>query len=191
VAWDSKGVDSVFQDPANERRIIRGSTPDMSEIPERPSKSELKRRSSELQDLGEALIDLPDAELAGLPLPDQLRDAVLLARRITKHGGLYRQKQYIGKLMRKIDVEPIRAALDARRDRERAEALRFRRVEQWRDRLLSEGLPALERLQAEIPGVDAEGLAALLERARSERERDAPPRAARELFKALRTALDL
>jgi ribosome-associated protein len=163
----------------------------MSEIPERPSKSELKRRSTDLQDLGEALIDLSDGELDALPLPDQLRDAVLLARRITKHGGLYRQKQYIGKLMRKIDVEPIRAALDARRDRERVEALRFRRVEQWRDRLLNEGLPALERLQAEVPGVDAAGIAALVQRARIEREQDAPPRAARELFKVLRTALDL
>jgi len=163
----------------------------MSDIPERPSKSELKRRSSDLQDLGEALIELSESELAALPLPEQLRDAVLLARRITKHGGLYRQKQYIGKLMRKIDVEPIRAALDARRDRERAEALRFRRIEQWRDRLLSEGLPALERLQAEAPRIDAEEIAALIQQARIEREREAPPRAARELFKALRTALDL
>jgi ribosome-associated protein len=163
----------------------------MSEGPERPSKSELKRRSSDLQELGEALIDLSDSELDALPLPEQLRDAVLLARRITKHGGMYRQKQYIGKLMRKIDVEPIRAALDAKRDRERAEALRFRRIEQWRDRLLNEGPPALKRLQAEVPGVDAAAIATLVQQARVERAQDAPPRAARELFKTLRAALDL
>jgi ribosome-associated protein len=157
--------------------------------PERPSKSELKRRSSDLQALGEALIELSDSELDALPLPEQLRDAVLLARRITAHGGLYRQKQYIGKLMRKIDAEPIQAALDARRGRERAEALRFRRIEQWRDRLLREGEPALERLQAETPGVDAAAVAALIARARKEREQSAPPRAARELFQLLRAAL--
>src|SRR5512145_2686060 len=97
---------------------------------ERASKSERKRRRDDLQSLGDALIDLPDAQLNALALPDNLREAVLLARKITKHGGLYRQKQYIGKLMRKIDAEPIRAALEAKRDRERVEWLRFRRIEQ-------------------------------------------------------------
>jgi ribosome-associated protein len=157
--------------------------------PEPPSKSELKRRSSDLQALGEALIELSDSELDALPLPEQLRDAVLLARRITAHGGLYRQKQYIGKLMRKVDAEPIREALEAKRARERVEALRFRRVEQWRDRLLREGEPAIERLQAEAPSVDAPTIAALIARARKERERSAPPHAARELFQLLRGAL--
>ena len=77
----------------------------MTEEFEPPSKkSERKRQSSELQDLGEALIGLSQAELDALPLPESLRDAVMLARRITAHGGLYRQKQYIGKLMRKIDA---------------------------------------------------------------------------------------
>ena len=84
---------------------------------ERPSKSERKRRSDDLQSLGEALIDLPDSEFNALPLPEQLREAVQLARKITAHGGLYRQKQYIGKLMRKIDAEPIRDALGARKER--------------------------------------------------------------------------
>src|SRR5690349_25086519 len=104
---------------------------DDDDFDERPSKSLRKRQSTDLQRLGEALIALPQNELDALPLPENLRDAVQLARRITAHGGLYRQKQYIGKLMRKIDAEPIRAALDARRDRERVAALRFRRVEHW------------------------------------------------------------
>lgn len=158
---------------------------------ERPSKSERKRRSDELQALGEELIDLPQAELDALPLPETLRDAVLLARRITAHGGLYRQKQYIGKLMRKIDAEPIRAALNARRERERAGALRFRRIEQWRDRLLRDGPAALEALFAEAPAsLDRQVIGELLDRARGERARNAPPRAARELFRVLRDALD-
>jgi ribosome-associated protein len=161
----------------------------MHDEPERPSKSELKRRSSDLQELGEALIDLSDSELAELPLPDQLRDAVLLARRITKHGGLYRQKQYIGKLMRKIDAEPIRAALAEKRVRERTEALRFRRIEQWRDRLLREGPPALAQLRSEVPTIDVAAVESLVIRARKEREAQAPPRAARELFQLLRAAL--
>jgi ribosome-associated protein len=159
------------------------------ESEERPSKSERKRRSDDLQSLGEALIELSDSELDALPLPDQLRDAVLLARKITKHGGLYRQKQYIGKLMRKIDAEPIRAALDARRDRERVEALRFHRIEQWRDRLLREGAPAIEKLGSEAPGIDLAALTALVERARREKQEQNSTQASRELFRLLRESL--
>ena len=156
---------------------------------ERPSKSERKRRSDDLQTLGEALIDLPDSELEALPLPDTLRDAVLLARKITKHGGLYRQKQYIGKLMRKIDAEPIRAAIEAKRDRERVEALRFRRIEQWRDRLLREGTPAITHLSAEVPDLDVATLTALVERARAEQQANESSHATRELFRLLRGLL--
>jgi ribosome-associated protein len=155
---------------------------------ERPSKSERKRRSDDLQSLGEALIDLPESELDALPLPDSLRDAVMLARRITAHGGLYRQKQYIGKLMRKIDAEPIRAALDAKRDRERVESLRFRRIEQWRDRLLREGLPAVHSFCTEAPDVDAPALERLVARAKHEQQTGAT-HASRELFRLLREAL--
>ena len=159
----------------------------MTEEFEPPSKSERKRQSTELQDLGEALIGLSQAELDDLPLPEVLRDAVMLARRITAHGGLYRQKQYIGKLMRKIDAEPIRAALEAKRDRERVAAVRFRRIEQWRDRLVREGAPALEQLRQELgERADTSALSALIERARTEHELKSPPHATRELFRTLK-----
>lgn len=155
-----------------------------------PSKSQRKRDSSDLQALGEALIDLPENEFDALPLPEILRDAVLLARRITAHGGLYRQKQYIGKLMRKIDAEPIRVAIAQRRDRERVEALRFRRIEQWRDRLIAEGPAALATLQEENHvTLDSPTLSALIARARREKESGNPPTASRELFRLLREAL--
>lgn len=158
---------------------------------DRPSKSERKRQSSDLQALGEALIELPASELAALPLPDNLRDAVELARRITAHGGLYRQKQYIGKLMRKIDAEPIREALAARRNRERVAAMQFRRLEQWRDRLINEGTTAVAAFANEAKGpLDVAALTTLVERARSERSTNHPPHATRELFRVLRNAFD-
>jgi ribosome-associated protein len=158
---------------------------------ERPSKSARKRHSDDLQSLGEALIELPANELDALPLPEQLRDAVMLARRITAHGGLYRQKQYIGKLMRKIDAEPIREAIEARRDRERIEAMRFHRIEQWRDRLLSEGAEAIDKLKAEFPEIDGAAVSSLAERARKEQQASSQKitPAARELFRLLRQSL--
>lgn len=153
----------------------------------RPSKSERKRQSQDLQALGEALIELPESDLKALDLPEKLHDAVLLARRITAHGGLYRQKQYIGKLMRSIDAAPIRAALDARQARQRATALQFKRLESWRARLLEEGDTAVEAFVADYPAVDGEAVQRLIREARAEREQGRPPKAFRELLRFLRT----
>jgi ribosome-associated protein len=160
-------------------------------LEDRPSKTERKRRSDDLQALGEALIGLSDTELEALPLPEQLRDAVLLAQKITAHGGLYRQKQYIGKLMRKIDAEPIREAIEARRDQERVEAIRFNRIEQWRDRLLREGADAIAQLEAELPEIDSAAVRKLIERARKEQQQSTQKvtPAGRELFRLLREAV--
>lgn len=164
--------------------------PDDEDIDEGPSKSLLKRQSAELQQLGESLIELAPNELDELELPEKLRDAIDIAKRISAHGGLYRQKQFIGKLMRKIDVEPIRAALEAKRNAQRTEVLRFRRVELWRDRLLSEDGAALSALLEEHPHADRSQLERLLARARHEQQRKQPPAAARELFSVLRALLD-
>ena len=165
--------------------------PDPESGDDRPSKSARKRHSDDLQTLGEALIELSPAELDALPLPEQLRDAVDLAKRITAHGGLYRQKQLIGKLMRKIDAEPIREAMTARRDRERVEALRFHRVEQWRDKLLAEGADAVARLKTEFPNIDDAAIRKLTERARKEQQTSSQKitPAGRELFRVLRESM--
>ena len=155
-----------------------------------PSKSLLKRQSTELQQLGESLIELAPQELDELQLPEKLRDAIDVAKRITAHGGLYRQKQFIGKLMRKIDVEPIRAALEARRQLHRTEVLRLRRVEQWRDRLLDGDAASLVALLEEYPAADRSQLERLIARALHERQRKQPPTAARELFSVLRAVME-
>ncbi|MGH8133906.1 MAG: ribosome biogenesis factor YjgA, partial [Steroidobacteraceae bacterium] len=112
----------------------------------RPSKSARKRAAHAAQDLGEALIGLSDADLAALELPEKLREAVGAARRITARAAGARQRQYIGKLMRELDPEPIRAALAARGAVSAREAERFRRVEEWRERLISGGAAALDEL---------------------------------------------
>jgi ribosome-associated protein len=90
--------------------------------------------------------------------------------------------------MRKIDAEPIRAALDSRRERERVEALRFRRIEQWRDRLLQEGPGAIERLATEVPGIDVTAVTELVARARAEQPTGDSSGASRALFRLLREA---
>lgn len=164
--------------------------PDEDDIDEGPSKSLLKRQSAELQQLGESLIELAPNELDEMQLPEKLRDAVDIAKRITAHGGLYRQKQFIGKLMRKFDVEPIRAALEAKRQIQRTEAVRFKRLELWRDRLLSDDAGAMSALLDEQPQADRAQLERLIARAHHEQHRKQPPAAARELFGVLRELFD-
>lgn len=87
-----------------------------------PSKSARKRAAHAAQQLGERLVRMRDEDLARLPLPEELRDAIAEARRITHRGALARQQQYIGKLMRDIDVAAVEAALAARTDAHNARA---------------------------------------------------------------------
>lgn len=71
----------------------------------------MKREYIARQKLGEELISLKHPELTALPLDEALLEAVLEAQQMKAHGALRRQKQYIGKLMRHVDPEPIRDAL--------------------------------------------------------------------------------
>jgi ribosome-associated protein len=164
----------------------RDEDPDLNEP---PSKSQRKRDAEELKDLGDELVALPAADLEALSLPEKLRDAIDLARRITAHGAAARQRQLIGKILRKVDVGAIRSALGARALGHRLEAREFHRIEAWRDRLLAEGEPALAALAAAAPRLDAGRIRALVVTARAEAAAGRPPAAARELFRWLRSAL--
>jgi ribosome-associated protein len=156
-----------------------------------PSKSSRKRAAHAAQDLGEELIRMRDSELDSLDLPESLVDAVREARRITSRGGLARQRQYIGKLMRDVDPEPIHAFLASRNTVTARDAERFKRVEGWRERLILEGAPALAELESGRPGLDHDEWARRVSAAREERARTAATGAAgRELFRALRALLE-
>ena len=132
-----------------------------------------------------------DSDLDALNLPETLVDAVRDARRITSRGGLARQRQYIGKLMRDIDLEPIRTFLASRNKIDAQETERFKRVEAWRERLIVEGAPALEELQRWRPGIDRDEWARRVSAAQAERARTgATGHASRELFRELRALFD-
>jgi ribosome-associated protein len=165
------------------------------DAPERPSKSERKRAAHAAQDLGEALVRLRDPELEALGLPERLTEAVREARRITSRAAAARQRQYIGKLMREIDLAPVRAALAARSERDAMETQLFKRAEGWRERLIAEGEAALEELARLRPGLDRPEWSRRIGAARRERS-SAGTRSAtagpagRELFRAIRALLE-
>jgi ribosome-associated protein len=156
-----------------------------------PSKSMRKRDAAAAQNLGTRLIALKEAELTSLNLPETLHDAILLAKRITSRGGLARQRQYIGKLMRDIDPAPIEAALSEESRVSAQDAEKHKRIEAWRLRLLTEGPKALDELLKWRPGADRKALQALITKATSERvDSGSREGASRELFRSIRTLFD-
>ncbi|EON12291.1 ribosome biogenesis factor YjgA [Pandoraea sp. SD6-2] len=158
---------------------------------EGPSKSQRKRESHALQDLGEELVNLGKDALARVPMPDNLERAVRDCRKITAHEGRRRQMQYVGKQMRTLDeseVEAIRRALDVINGVSKAETAKLHALERWRERLLAKD-EALTELLAQHPGADAQQLRTLVRNARREQAAQKPPKAFRELFQALKDLL--
>jgi len=156
---------------------------------ERRSKSARKREAASLQELGIKLSALPDQEIKALDLPDSLFVALRDLRRLPSHGAQVRQRQYIGKLMRNIDPEPVLAKLAERKQRHDLEIRQFQEIERWRDRLLSEPASGLDELLRAYPQADREALVKLLEKAERERLEQRSPVGARELFAFLRRLL--
>ena len=152
---------------------------------EKPSKTQRKREMHELQALGARLVELNSAQLDSVALPEDLRDAVDRAQRITKHEARRRQLQYIGRLMRSVDPGPIREKLKVWDGVSNEETARVHRIERWREKLLEDDgtIGALVRAH---PGIDTRRLRSLVRNAREERKAGRPPRAYRELFRALR-----
>jgi len=149
------------------------------------SKSQRKRDALALQALADELARLSPTELDAVPLPDALRDAVAAARELSR-GAYRRQVRYLGRLLRDIDSDPIRSAVDARRGATHEDKARLKRLERWRERLVEEGDGAVAELLEEFPGADAQQLRQLLRNARREHESGRPPRSYRQLFRFLR-----
>lgn len=154
---------------------------------ERPSKSELKRQSTAVQKLGEAMVELSDKELARMPIEDErLMEVIKEARGIRSRSARRRHLQLLGKLMRGIDPAPIEAALDELHQRRRGAADAFKALEDWRDRVLKEGDSAIQALLETWPHADRQQLRQLLRQHQKETAAGKPPAASRKLFRYLR-----
>lgn len=156
---------------------------------ELPSKSQRKREMHALQDIGEELVELAAAQLDKLPLPDKLRDAIDQCQQIRAHEARRRQLQFIGRLLRDVDAEPLQVALEQLRQHAKLATQQHHQLERWRDRLIAEGDSALNELLQLHPTADRQQLRQLIRTAQKEAEQNKPPAAARELFRSLRDLL--
>jgi ribosome-associated protein len=158
-------------------------TPD--DRPEPPSKTRRKQEMHALQDIGEQLVELNKDRLAQLNLPETLLDAVIEAKRLTGREARRRQMQYLGKLMRTVDAEPIQAKLDEWNNVTRVQAAKFHLLERWRERLLTDE-KALSELVTEYARADIQQIRTLIRNAQKEAAAGKPPKSSRALFKLLR-----
>ncbi len=158
------------------------------------SKTKLKAEADAKQMLGKKLIDLTKDQIDKLNLDESLHDAVLEAKRLTSNGAIRRQLQYIGKLMRTTETEPIEEQLARWEGKHAQENARFHVLERWRDRLIDDaGQAKSEALQAfveEHPHAEIQRLRTLSRNAKKEQSANKPAKSSRELFKLLREISD-
>ena len=155
---------------------------------ERPSKSELKRQMEELQKLGAQLVAEPRDRVKRVPMPDEVKDAILMCQTITNHEGRRRQLQYVGKMMRTLsdeEVAVIQRTIDSWKGASKAETAALHALERRREKLLSDD-KALTELLSEHPELDVQQLRTLIRNARKEQAENKPPKAYRELFQILK-----
>lgn len=158
---------------------------DFTEDTGRPSKTKQKEAMHALRDLGAELVELSLGQLKRIDLPEEILAAVRECQKITAHGARRRQIQYLGKLMRNVDEEPIRAGLAMLRGESSAEIARLHRLERFRTRLL-EDETVLTEIAATWPEVDLQHLRTLRRNALKEQEASKPPKAYRAIFQILK-----
>ncbi|MFC3109661.1 ribosome biogenesis factor YjgA [Undibacterium arcticum] len=155
---------------------------------DRPSKSQLKREMTALQKLGAELIAEPRERVKRVPMPEDVRDAILECQQIKDHEGRRRQLQYVGKKMRSLDPEELAAiqrTIDSWKGQSKAETATMHAMERRREKLLTDDT-VLTELLAEHPQLDAQHLRTLIRNARKEQAEHKPPKAYREIFQILK-----
>jgi ribosome-associated protein len=156
---------------------------------ERPSKSELKRQMTALQKLGAELIAEARDRIKRMPMPEDVREAILECQLITDHEGRRRQLQYVGKKMRSLEeheLAAIQKMLDSWKGASKSETAALHAVERKRDKLLADD-NALTVLLEQNPQLEAQHLRTLIRNARKEQAENKPPKAYRELFQILKS----
>ena len=158
-----------------------------------PSRSQNRRDALDVLELAETLAGLSAAQLARLPIPDELMPHIRETQRITSYGARKRQIAFLAKQMRRQDdaaLDAIRDAMSKDGEAARRETAALHRVEALRDALLGfEGDAAMTALLAEHPHADRQHLRQLVRNAHDERKRNKPPHAFRELFRELKELL--
>ena len=164
---------------------------DIFEDEEYKSKTQIKEEMLALKDLGAALLDVPKSVYDSFPIPDELDEAIQTSHRIKSHIAKKRQLQYIGKVIRGIDYQPIQAAYDEWKNGRKKLSHEHHKIEELRDQLIDGKQEVLNRLISEHPECDIQQIRQMIRAAHQEKKLQKPPKHYRKLFKYLRQLKDI
>jgi ribosome-associated protein len=170
------------------RGAVGFSSAEFEQKYDRPSKSQLKREMTALQELGEELVSQPKERVMRVPMPEDVREVILECQKIKDHEGRRRQMQYVGKKMRTLEeaeIAAIQKVIDSWKGASKAETAALHAIERKRDKLLADD-KALTELKEQYPEVDVQHLRVLIRNARKEQAESKPPKAYREIFQILK-----
>lgn len=174
--------------PNANRGAVGFNSSEFEEKYERPSKTEMKRQSDALQELGTELVNAPRDRVKRVPMPEDVKEVILETQGIKDHEGRRRALQFVGKKMRTLDEEEIaviRRTIEGWKGASKADTAALHALERRRDKLLADD-NALTVLLSEHPQLDVQHLRALIRNARKEQAENKPPKAYREIFQILK-----
>lgn len=153
---------------------------------EEKSKSQIKREMHALQKVGERLVELTPDQIREIDIPEELREAVLLAQTMKKREARRRQIQYIGSIMRHVDADPILKTLEIISHGRTEKVQAFHQIETWRNRLIEGNDDLIEKLLNRFPHADRRQFSQLIRNARAEKEGSKSSKCSRALFRYLK-----
>ncbi len=175
--------------PRNVNRVKQKKEVPDWEQEEFDSRADIKRAAQAVTDLGEQIAEMTEDQIKKLQLPKLFTDAVLQLKKMGKGPALKRQKLYLGKILRQdedliVEIKEKLAEIELKKKQQNAH---FHRLEQWRDRLISEGDDALHAFLESYPNADRQQLRQWIRNALKEQQEQKPPKSAREIFKYLKS----
>lgn len=166
--------------------MLNENNPDGRDI-ELVSKTQRKRDSHDLQKFGKALVALKPAQLAALDLPDGLLYALFEAQNmLDKRRALKRQYQFIGKILRGVDLDPIFARYGRIANKTNSNNKIQQQAEFWRDQIVLNGNNSISELMDTLTvACDRQQLRQLARHAQSAKKDAQKITYAKHIFKVL------
>lgn len=152
------------------------------------SKSQQKREMAALRKLGERLLDLSEQQLSQLSMDDRLKEAIIAAKQMKRDRARKRQIQYIGKLIRSVDVDVIKIAIEKFDSSSRLHAQQFHKLEKLRAGLMQDDSATIDELFTQHSSIDRQYLHQMIRKAQKEQDATQSDRTHyRKLFRYLRS----
>ncbi|MDC0127000.1 DUF615 domain-containing protein [Methylophilaceae bacterium] len=149
------------------------------------SKTELKKESKKIQQFGRKISELTISNIEAFKFPINIFEATIELKNLKSNSAKKRQVQYLGKLLREIDLTDAFLIMKQLKVTSQKEIQSNHIIEGWRDKLLSNNNSITEFVE-KYPQIDRQSLRQTISNAQKEKEGNKPPKYLRQLFKLIK-----